>query len=49
VGPVIKFRGETPASPAAPPMLGEHTAEVLQTLGYTQADIERLHDQGAIT
>lgn len=49
VGPVIKYRGEAQRSPVAPPMLGEHTAEVLRAFGYAEADIKRLHDQGVIT
>jgi len=32
----------------APPRLGEHTAEVLRSLGYDDAEIERLRDDGAI-
>jgi len=49
VGPVIKYRGETPPPPIAPPMLGEHTAEVLRSYGFSESEIERLHETGAIT
>jgi crotonobetainyl-CoA:carnitine CoA-transferase CaiB-like acyl-CoA transferase len=31
-----------------PPRLGEHTIEVLSELGYTQAEIERLREEGAL-
>ena len=31
-----------------PPMLGEHTREVLEGIGYSAADIERLAAEGAI-
>ena len=49
VGPVIKYRGEAAAPPTAPPMLGEHTAEVLRSYGFSESEIGRLHDLGAIT
>jgi len=39
---------ETPGSIARPPLLGEHTDEVLAGHGYTQADIQRLRADGAI-
>jgi len=38
--------GEAPHLPA--PRLGQHTAEILTTLGYTAADIERLQQKGII-
>ncbi|MFQ5828487.1 MAG: CaiB/BaiF CoA transferase family protein [Candidatus Methylomirabilia bacterium] len=31
-----------------PPMPGEHSDEILRDLGYRDADIRRLHDQGAV-
>jgi crotonobetainyl-CoA:carnitine CoA-transferase CaiB-like acyl-CoA transferase len=49
VGPVIKYRGEAPTPSTAPPMLGEHTTDVLRDYGYSDADIRQLHDQGAIS
>ena len=48
VGPVIKERGEGPAEAKAPPMLGEHNAEILRTLGYSAADIEKLRKASVI-
>ncbi|WP_231186468.1 CoA transferase [Haladaptatus sp. DYF46] len=33
---------------AHPPLLGEHTEEILFEYGYTEADIERLSDEGVI-
>jgi crotonobetainyl-CoA:carnitine CoA-transferase CaiB-like acyl-CoA transferase len=35
--------------PGPPPALGEHTASVLESLGYTPADIQHLASAGAIT
>ena len=48
VGPVIKERGQAPAECTAPPMLGEHNAEILRSCGYTDEDIGRLRKAGAI-
>ncbi|EFW90098.1 crotonobetainyl-CoA:carnitine CoA-transferase /alpha-methylacyl-CoA racemase 1 [Haladaptatus paucihalophilus DX253] len=33
---------------AHPPLLGEHTEEILSEFGYTEADIERLSDEGVL-
>jgi crotonobetainyl-CoA:carnitine CoA-transferase CaiB-like acyl-CoA transferase len=33
---------------SAPPRLGEHTSAVLTELGYTEADVERLTDEGIV-
>ena len=49
VGPVIKYRGEEPTPVTAPPMLGEHTAEILRSYGFSDTDIRNLHDKGAIS
>jgi crotonobetainyl-CoA:carnitine CoA-transferase CaiB-like acyl-CoA transferase len=39
----------TPASiRSAPPLLGEHSAEILAELGYSPADVERLRSDGVI-
>ena len=44
----IKF-SETPGcSPAAPPTLGEHTEEILESLGITDAEIKFLRDKKII-
>jgi crotonobetainyl-CoA:carnitine CoA-transferase CaiB-like acyl-CoA transferase len=48
LGLPIKF-SETPGAITRPaPMLGEHTREILASLGYSDADIERLRQDGAV-
>ncbi len=49
-GPAARFHG-TPQEPhrRMPPLHGEHTAEVLEELGYSAADIERLQGAGTVT
>jgi len=48
LGLPIKF-GETPGSVTRhAPLLGEHTREVLEGLGYSAADIGKLQREGAI-
>lgn len=39
---------DSPVEVAAPPLLGEHTDEVLASLGYLPAQIEELREAGAI-
>jgi len=39
---------ETPGSVVRPPLLGEHTDEVLRANGYTAEELERLRANGAI-
>ena len=43
------FLSETPTDVRRhPPLLGEHTEDVLREYGYREADVERLRDDGAI-
>jgi crotonobetainyl-CoA:carnitine CoA-transferase CaiB-like acyl-CoA transferase len=42
------FDGQLPAMEKPPPLLGEHTAEVLAELGYTDADIQDLAADGTV-
>jgi crotonobetainyl-CoA:carnitine CoA-transferase CaiB-like acyl-CoA transferase len=42
VGLPIKWDGERPPVSRVPPLLGEHTAEVLADLGHDEATIEEL-------
>jgi crotonobetainyl-CoA:carnitine CoA-transferase CaiB-like acyl-CoA transferase len=46
----IPFRlSATPATiRTAPPLLGEHTDQILAELGYAQADVRTLHDLGVV-
>jgi CoA:oxalate CoA-transferase len=44
----IKVNGEAPAVETPPPLLGQHSAEILAELGYATADIERLKEEGAV-
>jgi formyl-CoA transferase len=48
LGPPVKL-SETPALLGRPsPLLGEHTAEVLQEIGYTAAQIDGLAESGVV-
>jgi formyl-CoA transferase len=44
----IKLDGAAPAVDAPPPMLGQHSDELLAQLGYGADEIQRLREQGAI-
>lgn len=48
VGPVAKFSATPALIQRHPPLLGEHTREVLQSLGFQDEEIERLRGEGAI-
>jgi crotonobetainyl-CoA:carnitine CoA-transferase CaiB-like acyl-CoA transferase len=47
IGPPIKF-SRTPSSIKRPPLLGEHSREILREVGYADADIERLCHDGVV-
>ena len=44
----FKLSGGDPAVSAPPPQLGEHTVEILHAIGYSNAEIGRLQQAGAI-
>jgi crotonobetainyl-CoA:carnitine CoA-transferase CaiB-like acyl-CoA transferase len=44
----VKLDGAAPAVDAPPPMLGQHTREILADLGYDDAAVSALHAEGAI-
>ncbi len=48
VGLPIRWDGERPGVSRVPPLLGEHTAEVLTELGYDQAAIKELASRDVI-
>lgn len=48
LGSPVRVDGEPAASPAPPPLLGEHTDDVLTELGYAPAEITGLREGGAI-
>jgi crotonobetainyl-CoA:carnitine CoA-transferase CaiB-like acyl-CoA transferase len=48
LGMPVKF-SDTPGEVArASPLLGQHTREVLEDLGYSSAEIDKLHEDGAV-
>ncbi|WP_096391833.1 CaiB/BaiF CoA transferase family protein [Halopenitus persicus] len=44
----LNFEEATTGFETPPPLLGEHTEAVLKELGYSETEIERLQDDGAI-
>jgi crotonobetainyl-CoA:carnitine CoA-transferase CaiB-like acyl-CoA transferase len=49
IGTVLKFSESESSIQSPPPVLGQDTEEVLRTLaGYTDEDIERLREKGAV-
>jgi crotonobetainyl-CoA:carnitine CoA-transferase CaiB-like acyl-CoA transferase len=42
LGNPVKLSSESPPRPSAPPALGEHTAAVLEWLGYTENEIDAM-------
>ena len=48
LGHPIKFSGTPGRIERAAPLLGEHTREVLEDLGYDREAIDRLHRENAV-
>ena len=42
------FVGERPAPKRAPPLLGEHTREILKEPEYSESEIEELYKEGVV-
>jgi len=47
IGPPIRF-GRTPSSVKRPPLLGEHSREILKEIGYAEGDIGELCRDGVV-
>lgn len=47
IGPPVVF-GRTPCTIRRPPLLGEHSEQILKELGYTTNEIKKLVEEGAI-
>jgi crotonobetainyl-CoA:carnitine CoA-transferase CaiB-like acyl-CoA transferase len=47
VGPPIKF-SRTPCEIRRPPLLGEHSREILHEMGFAESEIEQLHQDGVV-
>jgi crotonobetainyl-CoA:carnitine CoA-transferase CaiB-like acyl-CoA transferase len=48
VAPPLSLNGERVTFPGPPPLLGEHTAEVLREAGYSDAEIDALEAAGVV-
>lgn len=48
IGSPLKLSGTPVVEPVAPPLLGQHSASVLTGLGYSEAEIEALRQDGVI-
>ncbi len=44
----VRFGDDPPPAPFAAPQLGQHSREILASLGYSDAEIERLRGAGAV-
>ena len=44
----VKLDGEAPAVDFPPPTLGQHTDQILASLGYSASEIEQLKQEGAV-
>ena len=49
MGPLAHFLGTVPTPPVASPALGQHAAEILQNLGFTQQEVNGWRDDGVIS
>ena len=48
VGPPLTFDGERPRFPSPPPLLGEHSREVLREAGYSEDEVAALAAEGVL-
>ena len=49
MGALAHFLGTVPTPPVASPALGQHAAEILQNLGFTQQEVDGWRDDGVIS
>tara|TARA_B100000809_G_scaffold166939_1_gene164288 strand:+ start:434 stop:1705 length:1272 start_codon:yes stop_codon:yes gene_type:complete len=49
MGLLAHFLGTVPTPPVASPALGQHAAEILQSLGFTQQEVDGWRDDGVIS
>ena len=49
IGPAIEMSQTPPIIRRPPPLLGQHTSEILAELGFSADDVERLSNEGAVT
>jgi len=48
VGPAVTFKNKSNKIRREPPLLGQHTDEVLMSLGYSEGEIELLRTKKVI-
>jgi crotonobetainyl-CoA:carnitine CoA-transferase CaiB-like acyl-CoA transferase len=48
VGTPVRF-SRTPTSIRRPPLLGEHSVEILREMGFAESEIEAMHRDGVVT
>ncbi|KAK9418767.1 putative Succinate--hydroxymethylglutarate CoA-transferase [Seiridium unicorne] len=48
IGPAVKFSETSPSLRAPPPALGQHTVEVLGTLGIDAKEVDQLRENGVV-
>lgn len=48
VGPAATFKNRSNAIRREPPLLGQHTDEILTSLGYNTEDIKLLRSKGVV-
>jgi formyl-CoA transferase len=48
LGPVAKLSATPARIQSVPPLLGQHTDEILRELGYSPHDVDVLHNQGVV-
>ena len=49
VGPMAHYRGTPPVPPRSSPALGQHAAEILEGLGFTEQEVDAWRDDGVIS